>query len=134
MEAARAGRNPYLSGRSMAIDDEFPTVGKFHFDDPAGLYFIVKIGVSRLEHFFYMLKHFVSQLIELGLVHRVLVSNFDSGFCIMRQLILTLSLIFSLSACGTKGPLTLPPTASQTQVPMPNEMATPDVNTPAGRY
>ena len=134
MKSARAGSNPYLSSGSMTIDDDFSTVGKLHFNDPTGLYFIIKIGVSRLQRFFYALKHFVSHLIELGLVHRVLVSNFISGFCTMRQLIFSLGLLFLLSACGTKGPLTLPPKQDKTTDPTGTKVSAADASMPAGRY
>ena len=118
----------------MAIDDDLASIGKFNFDNAAGPYFTVEIGVSRLERSFYELKHFVSHLIELGLVHRVLVSSFISHFSTMRQIFFLLGLFLLLSACGTKGPLTLPPKQEKTISPIATQLPLADVNTAAGRH
>ena len=118
----------------MAVDDDLAAVGKLDLEDAGTDHGKIEVGAARFETGLNPLERRLGKDIEFAIIHPVL------PFCIfgnspMRHefkctfTFAILLAMLTLAACGTRGPLTLPPpvTPAATQASAPAAAA--DLNT-----
>ena len=99
----------------MAVNDDLAAVGHLDFENAFRNHRKIKISVAAFKTGFDALQRGIGQGAEFTVVHPVLPFFIYHSNAMRRFATLTVLLpLLALSACGTRGPLTLPPTAKAT--------------------
>lgn len=115
MKPARASGYPHLLRRTMTVNDNPAAVGKLDFENTGADHRKIQIGATGFQSGLNPGQRCIGKRIEIAIVHPVLPFSICGHSTMRRQF--TLSILVSsiaLAACGTRGPLTLPPPPSKT--------------------